>query len=148
MKSVWNAEDRRALLQRVERLTPERRGRWGSMNAPQMVVHLADAIRMASGELAVASRNVPILRHFPVKHLFVYCLPFPKGAPTAPELLARQPAAWTTEIVGLRQELEAFARRGPAATAPEHPAFGRMSGRAWGALVYRHMDHHLRQFGV
>jgi hypothetical protein len=32
--------------------------------------------------------------------------------------------------------------------APEHPAFGRLSGRAWGALVYRHMDHHLRQFGL
>jgi hypothetical protein len=103
---------------------------------------------MASGELATAPANIPLLRYPPMKQLFVYCLPFPKGAPTAPELLARKPEEWTVEIEQLRDQLDRFVSRGPAGTAAEHPLFGRLTGRAWGALVYRHMDHHLRQFGV
>ncbi|MGH9801334.1 MAG: DUF1569 domain-containing protein, partial [Blastocatellia bacterium] len=31
---------------------------------------------------------------------------------------------------------------------PEHPAFGKLSTKDWGALTYKHMDHHFRQFGV
>ena len=148
MKSVWNAQDHGELRDRVLQLTPERAAAWGKMNAPQMVAHLIDAIRMASGELATAPKNIPLLRYPPMKQLFVYCLPFPKGAPTAPELLARKPEEWTVEIGQLRDQLDRFVSRGPAATATAHPLFGRLTGRAWGALVYRHMDHHLRQFGV
>jgi len=113
-----------------------------------MVVHLTDALRMASGELPTAPKNMPLLRYPPVKQLILYCLPFPKGAPTAPELLARKPGEWTAEIGQLRDQLDQFVRRGPSAAMKVHPLFGRLSGRAWGTLVYRHMDHHLKQFGV
>ena len=57
-----------------------------------MVAHLNDAMRMATGELPVAPRKLPI-RYFPLKQLILYVLPFPKSAPTAPELLARCDAA-------------------------------------------------------
>jgi hypothetical protein len=91
---------------------------------------------------------MPLLRYPPMKQLILYYLPFPKGAPTAPELLARKPGEWTVEIGQLRDQLDQFVRRGPAATMRVHPVFGRLSGKAWGTLVYRHMDHHLKQFGV
>ena len=148
MKSVWNAQDHGDLRDRVQRLTPESPAQWGRMNAPQMVTHLTDAIRMASGELPTAPKNMPLLRYPPMKQLILYYLPFPKGAPTAPELLARKPGEWTVEIGQLRDQLDQFVRRGPAATMSVHPVFGRLSGKAWGTLVYRHMDHHLKQFGV
>ena len=148
MKSVWNARDHGDLRDRVQRLTPASSAQWGRMNAPQMVAHLTDSLRMASGELHAEPKNMPLLRYPPMKQLIIYCLPFPKGAPTAPELLARKPGAWTEEVGLLRDELDQFVRRGPAATVKVHPAFGRLSGKAWGTLVYRHIDHHLKQFGV
>ena len=58
------------------------------MNVAQMLAHLNDALRMAAGELPTAPKNTP-LRRWPIKQLIVYVLPWPKGAPTAPELLAR-----------------------------------------------------------
>ena len=147
MKSVWNAADHRELQERVARLTPQHQARWGKMSALQTVVHLSDALRMASGELVVAPKNVPV-RYPPLKQLLIYWLPMPKGLPTAPELIARQPGDWTEEVAELRRQLDALVRRGTGALAATHPAFGRMSAKDWGVLVYRHTDHHLRQFGV
>ncbi len=117
------------------------------MTAPQMVAHLADSLRMAIGELLVPSKNLPI-RFPPIKQLIIYWLPFPKGVPTAPELITRVPAEWKAELDDLRLLLDRFAQRDKHGKWPDHPAFGRMKATAWGVLVYRHMDHHLRQFGV
>ncbi len=149
MKSMWDEGGPREMRDRVARLTPERASGWGKMSAPQMVCHLADSLKMALGELQVASKNLPI-RYPPLKQLIVYVAPFPKNAPTAPELLARPPRDWPAEIAELQALVDRFAARGRDAHAPwpDHPAFGTMSHRAWGVLTYRHMDHHLRQFGA
>ncbi|HXG54455.1 MAG TPA: DUF1569 domain-containing protein [Vicinamibacterales bacterium] len=147
MKTVWNDTDYRDLRGRLERLTPETPARWGKMDAPQMVCHLTDALRMVSGQLRVAPKNLPI-RFTPLKQLIIYCMPFPRSAPTAPELRARQPTEWQGEIAMLRIELEALITRGAAGPFVPHPAFGALTPRTMGVLVYRHMDHHLTQFGV
>jgi hypothetical protein len=146
-KSIFQAASRKELQERLINLAPERAPRWGRMNAPQMVVHLSDAVRLAFGELPFAPMRSPL--GLPVvKQLVIFVLPWPKGAPTAPELLARAPAAWNGELVTLSALIERFATRRAAETWPPHPAFGSMTGRAWGALVYRHCDHHFRQFGI
>jgi Protein of unknown function (DUF1569) len=147
MNSIWKPEAHRELRARIAKLNPEEPARWGRMNARQMVVHLSDAFRMASGEIAVRPRHLPI-RYPPLKQLVIYALPFPKGAPTAPELLARQPGDWPVDVAELQALLDRFVASGPEKTVAAHPAFGRMTGRSWGVLVYRHMDHHLRQFGA
>ena len=146
-KSIFQAAARAELQQRLANLTPDRAPRWGKMTAPKMVVHLSDALKMALGELQAAPRRTPL--RFPIiKQLIIYVAPWPKGAPTAPELLARAPAAWNGEVVSLSSLLEKFSARSAADKWPRHPAFGNMSGRLWGALVYRHCDHHFTQFGI
>ena len=147
MKSIWNEFDRRELHNRLSSLKPDAARRWGTMTAPDAVAHLTDAARMALGELPCQSKKLPI-RYPPLKQLIVYWLPFPKGAPTAPELVGRPPGSWTGELTELTSLIERFARHPADRPFPEHPAFGRLSRRAWGVLVYRHTDHHLRQFGV
>ncbi len=147
MKSMWNEPDARAIRQRVATLRSDAQARWGKFNAPQMVCHLTDAARMAMGELHVPSRRLPI-RYFPLKHLILYVLPFPKGAPTAPELICRVATTWGGEVGKLEQALERLLTQRQRQEWPDHPAFGPLSRDAWGVLVYRHSDHHLRQFGV
>ena len=147
MKSVWNVSDRQELLQRVSSLRPETKGTWGRMTAPQMVAHLADSLRMALGDIVCAPKNSAI-RFTPLKQVVIYWLPFPKGVPTAVELITRAPADWQSEVADLNSLLDQFGRRDRNGLWPDHPVFGRMQGSSWGVLVYRHMDHHLRQFGV
>ena len=145
-RSIWNAHDQRELTERIARLTPSAPRRWGKMDARQMVMHLCESFKMATGELPVASKHLPI-RYTPLKQLIIYWLPFPKNAPTAPELISRAPADWESGVRELQSRFDAFVRRGEAEN-PEHPAFGKLTHKQWGVLAYRHMDHHLRQFGV
>jgi hypothetical protein len=147
MKTVWQDEARHELENRIARLSPDRKAQWGRMSAPQMVCHLAESLKMALGDLPVASKRVPI-RYPPLKQFIVYLAPFPKNVPTAPELLARSPREWSDDVADLQSLLNRFAARGADSAWPKHPAFGKLSGRAWGVLAYRHMDHHLRQFGA
>jgi hypothetical protein len=147
MKSVWNARDQRDLHDRITRLTTSTPGRWGKFTAPQMVMHLCDSLRMASGEMVIPLRNMA-LRYTPIKEVVIYWAPFPRNAPTAPELLTRPPSEWRADIAELQSRLDDFVRRGESAATAVHPAFGHLTPKQWGVLVYRHMDHHLRQFGV
>ena len=147
MKTMHSEKDRRIIGERIRRLAPGSAPLWGRMNAPQMVVHLTDAVRMATGELPVKSKESPV-RFTPLKQLLLYVLPFPKGLPTARELITRAPAEWSGEVSTLFSAIESFAAYDAAKLWPDHPIFGAMSRRDWGVLAHRHFDHHLRQFGV
>ena len=147
MKSIWQEESRREIGGRVGTLSWDRPAAWGKFTAPKMVCHLADSLKMAMGDLKVARKNLPI-RYPPLKQLIIYWAPFPKGAPTAPELLAREPREWSRDLGDVQELLERAASARTTDTWPEHPAFGKLSTRAWGVLIYRHMDHHLKQFGA
>src|SRR5262245_66315820 len=88
MKTLWSETDRNELVVRLARLNVESKPLWGKMNCEQMLAHLADGFRMTLGDLAPQSKGGP-LRFAPIKKLVIYWLPFPKGAPTAQELIAR-----------------------------------------------------------
>ena len=135
------------MLTRIRQLTPERRPVWGRMTCAQMVTHLTDAFDLYMGVLTSARKRTP-LQYPPLKQLLVYFVPIPKNVPTAPELIARVPGEWSDEIARLTRTVSTFAGQHARTDWPLHPIFGRMSGRAYGVLAYRHTDHHLRQFGV
>jgi len=121
---------------------------WGRMNVTEMLQHLRLSARMTVGELEVASGNKRVFQMFPLKHLILYVLPFPKGAPTAPELLPGAAAPFEEEraaVLTLLDQIGAGPREGEG---PAHPLFGPMSWREWGVVTYKHVDHHLKQFGV
>lgn len=146
MKSIWQKNSREQLEARLDRLNPNTPAKWGKFSAPQMVCHLIEATRMGLGEIPVQPRKTPFKR-FPLKQFIIYVLPFPKGAPTTPELLAGTPQEWTGEVQRLKELLRKFAG-GSYINFPEHPAFGNLSRSAWGVLGYKHFNHHLKQFGV
>jgi hypothetical protein len=148
MKSIWETDAQREIADRIGTVSADRPRRWGKMTAHQMICHLTASLRMATGELPVAPKKLPI-RYPPLKQLIIYVAPFPKSAPTAPELvIAETPNAWQRDVETLQAHFGRFVERGRSAKLVEHPAFGKLSPRAWGVLVYRHMDHHLKQFGA
>lgn len=148
MNTFWDPALRLSFAARVGRLNPDARPLWGKMNASGMMAHLTDSYRMVLGELPVKSKNLPI-RYTPLKQLIIYVLPFPKGAPTAPELIARvDHAVLADEQRAFGTLLEKLGAVTPATTLPAHPAFGPLTHKQYGALIARHTDHHLRQFGI
>lgn len=145
---MLNEADRASILARLDTLTPDAPARWGKMNATQMLAHMTDALRMVLGDIAVRPMNKRILRIGFVKKAVLYLLPFPKNAPTAHELRSRAPKSFEEERADLRGLIARLAPANRAPRAAEHPAFGPMTTEEWGALGYKHADHHFRQFGV
>ncbi len=147
MKTLFDIFDREEVVGRIEHVTAESKPQWGKMNAEMMLAHLVASMRMAKGELEVKPKKMPI-RFFPLRQLIVYWLPFPKGAPTAPELLPSDPGAIEENKRQLAQLIKDVGGRGAMDLWPYHPAFGNLGRRGWGVLTWRHIDHHLRQFGA
>jgi hypothetical protein len=146
--TILNDADRAAICQRIGSVTSASVPRWGRMDARAMLAHLKLSALMALGELPVANKSKRAFQVFPIKHLILHVVPFPKGAPTAPELLVPDPAsvdAIRSELLTLVQRIGEERREGHG---PVHPLFGRLSFREWGVATHKHTDHHLRQFGA
>jgi hypothetical protein len=75
--------------------------------------------------------------------------PMRKNVPTAKSLIVSDERDLATERDRLSQLIDKFAARGPAGcTKNSHPFFGRMTPEQWAIILYKHLDHHLRQFGA
>lgn len=145
---MWDSSVRSSFAERVQRLTADTKAGWGKFSASGMLAHLNDSYRMCVGELKVPSKNLP-LRYTPIKQLVIYVLPFPKGAPTAPALLARcSTAVLEDERTALLSMLDRLGNVTPSDSLQEHPAFGVLTYQDYGVLMARHTEHHFRQFGL
>jgi len=149
MHTVLDVADREAILRRVAGLSPTSPRHWGQFSVRGMLCHLQQSTRMALGELPVKPSGNRAFQVFPLKHLLLYVVPFPKGAPTAPELLEGVPGTDFETDKALLADLLTRVGLGPQeGPGPVHPLFGPLSRREWGAATYKHTGHHLRQFGV
>ena len=148
MGSILNESERAEVVKRLQSLSASSTARWGTMNVESMLHHLNLSARMALGELPVVSVNKRVFQMFPLKHLALYVLPFPKGAPTAPELKAVDAATFEAERAALLELLERIGTGPREGEAPAHPLFGPLTRREWGVVTYKHSDHHLKQFGA
>ena len=146
MPSIYDPARRQELRDRLAQLTPERAPRWGRFSARQMVTHLLESYRMGAGELRLPVRPLPL--RAVVRYLMIHVLPFPRSAPTAPQLLARAPDSWERDVAALSDRIASRVEPAPGAELATHPLFGRMSAADWGVLSYKHTDHHFRQFGI
>ena len=146
-KTIFDAAAREALIHRLHLLTPTAKARWGKFTPSSMVSHLIQSCRMGLGDLQVADYPGP-LQYFPLNWLVIHMLPWPKGAPTAPELLERTTTEWEGDIMSLVELIRRASQKAPGDQWPPHPAFGKLSGKDWGVLIHRHVDHHFQQFGI
>lgn len=147
-RTIWDPEIRTSIADRAQRVTAESMPRWGKFNATGMMAHVNDCLRMALGDLPVKPKKM-FLRYKPVRKLIIYYLPMPKGAPTAPELIERCGTAVLEDEK--KAFIELMTRVGavpPGTKLNDHPAFGDLSYDEYGALIAKHTDHHLKQFGI
>jgi hypothetical protein len=148
MPSLFDPQVRATVLDRLSKLRPERKPLWGRFTAPEMICHVSCGLQQGLGELDAGPPAGP-LAHAPLNWLVIHVMPWPKGkGKSPPEFLATRPTTWTADVNRLRDLVERFGTRGPAASWPPSRVFGRISGASWGVLEYKHLDHHLRQFGV
>lgn len=149
--NIFDESKREKIISRINQLTPESKAAWGVMSVGEMLCHCTDGIKMSTGELAVADKSNFLLRNI-FKPLIIYLLPMPKGAPTAdeinPKLKGTKPEEFENDKQILLECLENVCALPADHGWARHPAFGKLTYKQWGLLAHKHLDHHLKQFGV
>jgi hypothetical protein len=146
MPTLQAQSQRELILQRLHRLTPDSRPSWGTLTAPRLLCHLSDQLRVGLGDQPVTRHDTALSRTL-LKWLVVYSpLRAPPGkVTTAPEMLTTAPGRWKTDLERCASLIQRLAE---TPTTAVHPTFGPLSHDGWCRLAWKHLDHHLRQFGV
>jgi hypothetical protein len=151
MHSLSEPSTGNELIARLERLTADTSRRWGTMTSHEMLCHLADSFRGMMGERPVSRVQASAMKRRVMRFVALRVpLPWPKGIRTRPEVDPKRGGTRPVAFDADRRELIALMHRFASSTAryTQHPMFGPMPRRDWLIWGYRHMDHHLRQFGV
>ena len=137
-------------INRVNNLTPDSKPLWGRMNVIKMLGHVSISIQAAIGEIKVKRVFMGYLIGALAKKIVLKDeKPFKKGAPTSPEYIANDKGNFEEEKLKLTGYIKMISEKGePGFTKNPHPFFGCLTPSEWDRLMYKHLDHHLRQFGV
>ncbi len=150
MKSIFSSEVSAELISRINQLTPNTPALWGRMSVDQMLAHCCVAYDMAFTNKYPKPNPVMrfLLKTF-VKKGVVNEVPYKKNIPTAPAFIISDPKNFEEEKKRLIDYLEHTVVLGRKYfEGKESLSFGPMSALEWNNLFYKHLDHHLRQFGV
>jgi hypothetical protein len=150
--NFFSPDDRGVLLGRLQALRPDTQPLWGVMNAAQMLDHLSRALEISMGTVRVKKVFAKGLAATIARVVFLDWVPrFPKNLRTAPEMKAPPCTAQDFEPALARfydrvgQALQQHAQGQPFAPSP---IFGPLTPEQTGRLLGKHIDHHLRQFGL
>ena len=149
MKSLFDPEVFQHTVRRVEALQASASRQWGKMTPAQMLEHSARVVEMACGKGPQKQILLGKLLSWTFRKNFLGEEPFGKNAPTGRDfIIANDPEFIVAKnrLLVLLRELHAKGERG--CDGHVHTFFGRMSGAEWGVTQYKHLDHHLRQFGA
>lgn len=149
MKSIFIITDKDELISRINSLTPASRAEWGKMNVSQMLVHCRFIVENAIGERYVKRTLMGKLIGGFFKSMAVSDKPFGKGSPTHTDFVIVDTEEFESEKKQLAEAVERMYDGGKGGVTGEpHAFFGHLSPTEWGVLMYKHLDHHLRQFGA
>ncbi len=153
MKNLQNEIDRAEILRRLRTVRADSQRLWGKMSANQMICHLSDGFRGATGEIEVAP--IGNFLHRTIVKFLLLNLPRVKtikNYPTMPEINQEiggtKPIEFTADLAELERLIEHFVDERNDCSAWSHSLFGRMSRRQWSRWAWVHINHHLTQFGA
>lgn len=147
MQTFFDDTSRAQLAERLKEINAQTPAQWGRMDAAQMLAHCTATLQMPVGDLVV-KRSPWRFIGWMFKGMIHSDKPFSKGSPTAPEFLIRDERSFEAEKKRFVGAFEKLAQGPSTIKCFNHPFFGKMTVHDWGCLVYKHLDHHLRQFGA
>lgn len=148
MKSVFNAADNKELIDRIEKLHSDSLPVWGKMNVAQMLGHCQRAVEVGTGLLELRRSAVGfVFGRMALRQLMNK--PIKQNLPTDKNFIIPSTVEFETEKEKLINMYSALAENGTRILkVKKHPFFGEMSEDQWDVLLWKHLDHHLQQFGV
>ncbi|MFI5118561.1 MAG: DUF1569 domain-containing protein [Terriglobales bacterium] len=149
MQNLFQEAAVEAVISRIDKLQPASQRQWGKMDVAQMMAHCSATMDMALGKLVLPRILIGRLLGPLVRPQFTNDKPFSRNGPTDKKLKITDQRDFVREQEGLKQRVRQFHQGGEAqCTKHPHPFFGPLTPHEWSTGMYKHLDHHLRQFGV
>lgn len=146
MKSIFEDTSYKEILARIDALEETSTRQWGKMTVGQMAWHCQFPFIIAIKNKKKGNGNL-LVRLFLKKQMYSDT-PFRRNLPTAPNIKAKEEKDLHIEKPRLRQLVTDFYHCKTRTDWNPHPLFGRFTHEQWGKMQYKHLDHHLTQFGV
>ncbi len=149
MKSLFDKETYEEISKRLNAITPSSQRQWGKMDVAQMLAHCKVAFLVPLSEHKMKRSVLGLLVGWMIKKKLYNDEPWKKNLPTAPEFRMAGHKEFEKEKAGLAGLIDTFYTRGKGNVGKfPHPMFGSYTQDQWGQAMYKHLDHHFRQFGV
>jgi hypothetical protein len=147
--NLYDDEVYDTIVDRIHKLRQENIPKWGKMNAAQMMAHCSEVVEVYNGKKELQTSFFSRLFKGYIKKIVVGPKPYKKNAPTAPQFKITSEQDFYPEKARLLEVIDVFYHmEKDEAEQMEHPLFGKMTLEERGWAIYKHLDHHLRQFGV
>ena len=150
MRNIFEPNAGQEIKDRLSQLRPESQRQWGKMNPAQAVAHCCKGMEQALGDVLPPRMLIGRLIGSYVKSKALGDdAPMRRNSPTVPGFVVLDDRDFLAERHRLNGFIDRVISAGPAGcTTHPHSFFGRMTPEQWGILMYKHLDHHLRQFGA
>jgi hypothetical protein len=150
MKNLFEASKVEEVKGRLKKLRPDSNPLWGKMNPAQALAHCSGAMKMALGDIHPPRMLLGRMIGLIVKPMLLgNDEPMRRNSPTIKGLVVQDERNFEEERDRLFGLIDRFAMAAPEEVAGHpHSFFGRLTSDEWAILMYKHLDHHLRQFGV
>lgn len=150
MESIFDPNANQKIIERINLLTPITLSQWGKMTVSQMMLHCQQPIKVAQGTLEIKPNWIlSFLFGKSTKRKFMSSPAFGRGLPTVKEFKITYEPDFETSKKDLIELVNKFSSEGHSAVkVTKHPFFGPMTMEEIDVLQWKHLDHHLKQFGV
>ena len=151
MESIFTDAGIASIVQRIDRLSPTVPAQWGKMNVAQMLAHCQPVLKVGLNDHNLPKYNFMLraIGRMVKKSLLKNELPYKRNQPTDKSFKIADARDFDTEKSKLKAALNDFSSAGRASQLiGDHPFFGTLSHSDWDKMQWKHLDHHLRQFGV
>ena len=149
MEYLFNNQVADNLIARINRLSPGSKPLWGKMTVTQMLAHCQVPMQVALGERKLKRHLLGVLFGPLAKKTVISDKPFKRGLPTDPSFVVKVTGDFDQEKAKLIALIQKFnTGKEGALTRDPHPFFGRLTAQEWNKSQWKHIEHHLQQFGV
>lgn len=146
MKSLFDDQAYSEIKKRLNALSLESERKWGRMDVGQMLYHCQQPLNISLGKSNIKKQ------FFPLAFLFKKSLyndkPWRQNLPTAKTFKITETKDFDPEKIALEKLIDEFQRKKNETQWEPHPLFGKFTPQQWGQMQYKHLDHHLKQFGA
>lgn len=149
MESLFTPEGNQHIVDRINKLQPTSLSQWGKMTVDQMMSHCIAPLDVALGDLQLKINPImAFLGRTLIRKKVLNDAKFKKDSPTVPAFIRSGSYDFESTKAELIEKVKKFKEGPQVIKTNTHPLFGPLTYEEWNNIQWKHLDHHLRQFGV